>query len=123
VGGCNIVMTMPTLAVCFFLGGPASTDLLQTLEKADQAEQVRARKILHQVVKELRDNKDLPVQDRDEIRQRLARLLPLKAQTPGEVKEVLGPDLTPKVSRQILLLVFDCPRGQEPRLQKVLLLP
>jgi hypothetical protein len=116
----------------------AGKDPVRLLEVAALAGAKEARMLRLQVKKLLAErNRPAPPEESEQFARRLLMVLPQAARTPAEVQEVLG---TPKqTARQILYrryleqwhydaplplcVVFECRRGQEPRLQSVLPAP
>src|SRR4051812_23141470 len=80
---------------------PTSSEVGRLLKEADKASDVRGRKLLAQVVRELR-TRDVPAADRDEAVRQLASLLARQARTPEEVLEVIGSDAARSIARQVL---------------------
>jgi hypothetical protein len=115
----------------------AGKDPSLLLEVAALADDKEAKTIRQQVKGLLRERKRAAPEDLDKLARRLTSVLPLAARTPKEIEEVLGPPA--QTARQILYrryleqwhyeeplplcVVFDCLKGQEPRLLNVLLVP
>jgi hypothetical protein len=114
----------------------AGKDPGRLLEVAALADDKEARRLRRQVNALLQERKRLAAPEQlDQLARRLTVVLPLAAPSPAAIQEVLGP---PKqTAREILYrryleqwhyddpvplcVVFDCLKGQDPRLLNVLL--
>jgi hypothetical protein len=128
----TFMLSMTSALVVLMLGGGG--DLSFQLDLAEKAEPAQARRMMNQVLKLLERQPG-----KDALRERFARLLTQKATTPDEILEVLGPRTAKSVQRQVLFrryleqwvfeapiglcVVFEAPRGQEPRVKQVFALP
>lgn len=123
------------LCAVVLLAQPERQEIGRLLDDVAKVQGAPARKLLAQVVRNVRTAKDLPAREREELLRQLCKLLPRHAATMEEALEVMGPEAPRSVARQILfrryaeqwtfapplavMVSFDCPLGQEPRLRGV----